>query len=52
MPRFQFRDVTGDTLPFVLNPGATNNLLVLSSTGIGINNPSQSSPSTTRVAPG
>ena len=35
---FQLRDVTGGTTPFVLNPGAPSNQLVLRSTGIGINN--------------
>ncbi len=35
---FQLRDATGGTSPFVLNPGAPSNLLVLSSSGIGINN--------------
>ena len=41
---FQLRDVTGGTVPFVLNPGATSNLLVLSATGIGINNPAPAFP--------
>ena len=41
---FQLRDVTGGTVPFVLNPGATSNLLVLSAAGIGINNPAPAFP--------
>jgi len=41
---FQLRDVTGGTAPFVLNPGAPSNLLVLSAAGIGINNPAPAFP--------
>jgi hypothetical protein len=41
---YQLRDVTGGTVPFVLNPGATSNLLVLSPAGIGINNPAPAFP--------
>jgi Chaperone of endosialidase len=41
---YQLRDVTGGTVPFVLNPGAPSNLLVLSAAGIGINNPAPAFP--------
>ena len=41
---YQLRDVTGGTVPFVLNPGAPSNQLVLSPAGIGINNPAPAFP--------
>jgi Chaperone of endosialidase len=41
---YQLRDVTGGTVPFVLNPGAPSNQLVLSPGGLGINNPAPAFP--------
>jgi hypothetical protein len=41
---FQLRDATGGTSPFVLYPGTPSNLLVMNSSGIGINNPAPAFP--------